>query len=108
MHFTGQSMKKTIKEISSTPPSGLRVGGGKSTTKTESFKDTCLFNDLTLKELTEEEKKKLKLKGKGLLKRLRSKNPKEKRQNELLLRQIIAYLSLEFGKVTYIGLQGFC
>ena len=93
-------MKKKIKKITDQPPATIRLGRntGKSK-KSESLKDASLFSELTLRELSDEEKEKVRIKTKSLLKRLRSKAPQDKRQNELLLRQIIAYLALEFQKV---------
>ena len=96
-------MKKKIKEISDQPPITLKQGGaGKSRKSKKNAKESSLFAELTVRELTQEEKDRLRLKSNGLIKRMRSKDPKDKRKNELLLRQIIAYLSLEFNKVALL------
>ena len=93
-------MRKKIKQISDQAPRTIRVGGGGvSSKKSSNQAEPSLFSELTIRALTDEEKTKLRTKTKNLLKKLRSKAPNDKRENELLLRQIIAYLSLEFRKV---------
>ena len=92
-------MRKCIKQISDQPPVNLRVGGsGASSGKTPAQKDSSLFRELTLRHLSDEDKDKLRAKAAKLVRRMRAKDPEAKRQNELLLRQVIAYLALEFGK----------
>jgi uncharacterized membrane protein len=94
-------VKKRIKQISDQPPVTLKQGGGKSTKKkNQNRKVETLFSTLTLRELTDTEKDRLKIKAKSLLKRMRSKAPEDRVKNELFLRQIIAYLSMEFDKVS--------
>lgn len=58
-----------------------------------------LFAALTMKPPNEHEKKRLKTKSELLVRRLKSKASSDERKNELLLRQIIAYLALEFKQV---------
>ena len=62
-------------------------------------REKSLFSKLTKQKLNDEEKKNLKIKSLKMHKRLRSRVPKDKLKNELLLRQIISYLTIEFEKV---------
>ena len=99
IHFSGQGIKKVIKKISDSPPETL-ISGKTSTVKKKLPKKKTLFEKITEMPVTEEDKDRVKKLSKTIIKRLNSREPTDRRKNELLLKQIVLYLAAEYNTVT--------
>ena len=91
-------MKKVIKKISDSPPETL-ISGTTSIVKKKLPKKKSLFEKITEMPVTEEDKNRIKKLSKTIIKRLNSREPSDRRKNELLLKQIVLYLAAEYNTV---------